>query len=311
MSILKVENLHKVFTTKNGGKIHALNGINLNINQGETLGLVGESGSGKSTLAKILMQLESPTDGTFFIEGKSFDQYSKSNFYSMIQMVFQDPFSSLNPRKNIFSLITEPLKIQGKYSKSELKEIAIRNMELVGLEESYLYTYPHTLSGGQRQRIGIARALTLNPKILILDEPISALDVSIQASILNLLNELQKKLGLTYIFIGHDLNVIRFLSDRVAVMYLGQIVECASKEKLFHNPHHPYTKALMNSSLDLKEGDSKSEFYTLEGEIPSPLNPPSGCSFNNRCPKAQEICRKKVPPTLDISKVHFSSCYIP
>ncbi len=310
MNILEVNNLHKFFPTKNGASVRALNGINLMVKEGETLGLVGESGSGKSTLAKVLMQLESPSSGSFTINAKDFNQYPKGEYYSMIQMVFQDPFSSLNPRKNIFSLVTEPLRILGAHSKNELLEIAKDKLRLVGLEESYLNSYPHTLSGGQRQRIGIARALTLDPKILILDEPISALDVSIQASILNLLNELQNKLGLTYIFIGHDLDVIRFLSDRVAVMYLGEIVECSTKEEIFNNPLHPYTKALLNSSLSLKEDRAESEFYTLKGEIPSPLNPPSGCPFNNRCPKAMDICKEEVPPRLDFTKEHFSSCYI-
>ncbi len=311
MSILKIENLLKTFPASNGANIRALNGINLELKAGETLGLVGESGSGKSTLAKILMQLESPSHGSLLLEQKPFDHYSKKDFYSHIQMVFQDPFSSLNPRKNIFSLITEPLRIQGGHSVDELKDIALKNLKLVGLEQSYLKAYPHTLSGGQRQRIGIARALTLNPKVLILDEPISALDVSIQASILNLLNKLQKELGLTYLFIGHDLNVIRYLSDRVAVMYLGEIVECAKTEELFESPLHPYTQALMNSSLNLKEDKQISNFYTLTGEIPSPLAPPSGCPFHNRCPKATELCSTKVPPTLNLSEEHFSSCYIP
>lgn len=310
MALLKIQNLHKYFQTGDGALIHALNGINLEIKQGETLGLVGESGSGKSTLAKVLMQLEVASQGEVSLDNKSIAQYSKKEFYSKIQMVFQDPFSSLNPRKNIFSLITEPLRIQRGYSEAELKEIALKNLKLVGLEESYLKTYAHTLSGGQRQRIGIARALTLSPKILILDEPISALDVSIQASILNLLNDLQTTLGLTYLFIGHDLEVIRYLSDRVAVMYLGEIVECASTEILFQAPQHPYTQALISSSLKLKDDTGPSNFYTLEGEIPSPLNPPSGCPFHNRCPKATKLCQTKIPASLDITQAHFSSCYI-
>jgi len=310
MSLLQIHGLHKYFRTGDGAIIHALNGINLEIKQGETLGLVGESGSGKSTLAKVIMQLEVASQGEVWLDNNNISDFSKKEFYSHIQMVFQDPFSSLNPRKNIFSLITEPIRIQGRYSEAKLKEIALKNLKLVGLESSYLMAYPHTLSGGQRQRIGIARALTLRPKILILDEPISALDVSIQASILNLLNDLQKELGLTYLFIGHDLEVIRYLSDRVAVMYLGEIVECAATKVLFQAPHHPYTQALINSSLELKKDSSPSTFYTLKGEIPSPLNPPSGCPFHNRCPKATELCQKKGPASLDMAQEHFSSCYI-
>ena len=312
MSLLQIDNLQKNFHTSSGHTIQALNGVSLELFKGETLGLVGESGSGKSTLAKILMQLESTTIGSFKIEGRDFREYSKSEFFALIQMVFQDPFSSLNPRKTIFSIITEPLRIQSKLSKKELQIIAQEKLELVGLDASYLKSYPHVLSGGQRQRIGIARALTLNPKILILDEPISALDVSIQASVLNLLVDLQKELDLSYLFIGHDLNVIRYLCDRVAVMYLGEIVEMGATKDLFTKAHHPYTQALVKSSLELKQGEEKSSFFTLEGEIPSPISPPTGCRFHNRCPMAQDICKEKIPSLVQLpeKKAHYSSCYI-
>ncbi len=315
MNLLEVSHLKKVYKSSQGQEIKALNGVSFTLNEGETLGLVGESGSGKSTLAKVLMGLEIETSGEYKLLNKSSHSYKKKDFYSHIQMVFQDPFSSLNPRKNIFSLITEPLQIHYSYSKKELLKIASEKLELVGLESSYLMTYPHTLSGGQRQRIGIARALTLNPKILILDEPISALDVSIQAAILNLLKELQLKLKLSYLFIGHDLNVIRYLSHNVAVMYLGEFVEYGETNSLFHSPHHPYTQALLKSSLDLIDKEKGNSFYTLKGEIPSPLNPPSGCSFHKRCPQAQDICKTKIPEIKKVSsnkdmQGHLSSCYI-
>ena len=313
MNILEVSNLNKVYKTGHSKSVKALNGVSFTLKEGETLGLVGESGSGKSTLAKVLMRLTPATGGGFKLLDRDGNDYSTKDFYSQIQMVFQDPFSSLNPRKNIFSLITEPLQIHYKYSKEELMNIAREKMELVGLESSYLEAYPHTLSGGQRQRVGIARALTLNPKLLILDEPISALDVSIQAAMLNLLNDLQNKLKLTYLFIGHDLNVVRYLCDRVAVMYLGEFVELGKTEDIFTHSHHPYTKALIKSSLELAKDKSAHPFYTLKGEIPSPLNLPSGCTFHKRCPQAQEKCKEQVPHLKDVAsstESHLSSCYI-
>ncbi|MBC96610.1 MAG: peptide ABC transporter ATP-binding protein [Halobacteriovoraceae bacterium] len=250
--IIEIDQLTKRYELSGGDYIDALKGIDLHLIKGETLGLVGESGSGKSTLAKILMKLEALNSGRILLKERDSQLYKPKEYFSHIQMVFQDPYSSLNPRKTIFSIITEPLVINKSLTQEELRRIAKDKIELVGLNSQVLERYPHTLSGGQRQRVGIARALTLEPEVLILDEPISALDVSIQAAILNLLIDLQKKLNLTYLFIGHDLNVIRYIADRVAVMYLGEIVEMGSTDDIFKNTKHEYTKKLINSSLDLK-----------------------------------------------------------
>ena len=270
--------------------LNALNGVSFNLNQGETLGIVGESGCGKSTLAKVLTKLETVTSGEIILANQNFNQINESEFHSTIQMVFQDPYQSLNPRKRAFDIIADPLYIQGKLSKKEIEDKVLEAMNKVGLRPEMKERYPHQFSGGQRQRLGIARSLMLQPKILILDEPVSALDVSIQAQVLNLLVDLQKEMNLSYLFISHDLSVIAHMSDKIIVMYLGKIVEYGTRDQIFNDPKHPYTKMLLESAPELhKKNANKIE---VVGELPSPFSLPKGCSFSSRCPFKTSKCEE-------------------
>lgn len=293
--LLEVKNLKKYFQTKRG-LLHAVDDINLTINKGETLGLVGESGCGKSTAGRAILRLHEPTSGEVLLNGKNVLEYkTRTEINKMrqeMQIVFQDPYSSLNPRMNTFELISDPL-IVNKLTKSqdELEDRVYEMMEIVGLEERLAGSYPHELDGGRRQRIGIARALILKPQFIVLDEPVSALDVSIQAQILNLMDELQDRLSLTYLFISHDLSVVKHISDRIAVMYLGKIVELTDYKRIFSDPLHPYTKALL-SAIPIPKYGLNRERIILKGDVPSPINPPEGCRFCGRCPNKMDICEK-------------------
>jgi len=295
--LLKVENLHKYYEIKKlfhpTRQLKALSNINFHLNEKETLGIVGESGCGKSTLAKVLTKLENKTNGSIKFNGQNMEFVDKKEFHSLIQMVFQDPYQSLNPRKKALDIIADPLVINTRISREERKNKVIAMMKKVGLREEFSARYPHHFSGGQRQRLGIARALMLQPKILILDEPVSALDVSIQAQVLNLLLELQQEFSLSYLFISHDLSVIQHMSDRILVMYLGRVVEYGTREDIFNHPMHPYTKILLESAP--KTNREKSSPHILNGELPSAINLPTGCAFAPRCPIATEVCKQKIP----------------
>ncbi len=310
-NILEVKHLKKYFKTSRG-MLHAVDDINFTLERGKTLGLVGESGCGKSTTGRVILRLLEPTDGEIIFEGKDISKLSKSEMRHMrkdMQIIFQDPFSSLDPKKTVSQIIAEPI-IENKIIKGKLarEERVLELMDTVGLAERYINTYPHELDGGRRQRIGIARALAMEPKLIICDEPVSALDVSIQAQILNLLKDLQKKLGLTYIFITHDLSVVNHFSDDIAVMYLGQIVEKAPAEELFDNPVHPYTQALL-SAIPIPELGHQRQRVMLKGEITSPIEPPAECRFAKRCLMCnEEVCKKTVPQLVEISPNHFVAC---
>jgi dipeptide transport system ATP-binding protein len=300
--LLKVTNLDKVYDIKKMFKptlkLKALSDINFHLGQKETLGIVGESGCGKSTLAKVLTKLEGKTNGSIELLGKNFDQFNSKEFHSAIQMVFQDPYQSLNPRKKALDIISDPLTINGEKSDADIREQVYAMMKKVGLREEFAKRYPHHFSGGQRQRLGIARALMLHPEILILDEPVSALDVSIQAQVLNLLLDLQKDFNLSYLFISHDLSVIQHMSDRILVMYLGRVVEYGSRDQIFNNPLHPYTQILLESAPKTNRDEKKSS-HILNGELPSALNLPKGCAFEPRCPYATPGCKESVPVLIE------------
>ncbi len=310
--ILEVKGLKKYFKTKRG-MLHAVDDVSFSIEKGKTLGIVGESGCGKSTTGRTILRLLEPTGGDIFFEGENLSQLTAlemRNKRKDLQMIFQDPFSSLNPRKTISQTIMEPMIIHKMYkTKAEMIDKVLETMELVGLAERFFNTYPHELDGGRRQRIGIARALALNPKFIVCDEPVSALDVSIQAQILNLMKQLQKKMDLTYMFITHDLSVVNHFSDDIGVMYLGRLIEKAPAEELFDNPIHPYTKALL-SAIPVPDIHYKSERVLLEGEITSPIEPPNVCRFANRCPKVREKCELGEPTLKEVSPNHFVSCYL-
>ena len=299
--MLKVLNLKKYFTIRKKGFqkasiVKALNGVSFSIPQGTTLGVVGESGSGKTTAARSILHLIQPTEGSIIIDGVDILSLSKRElrkFRKNMQIVFQDPYGSLNPRMTIGKIISEPLHLHTKMNSAEIESRLFELIEMVGLQKEHLDRYPHEFSGGQRQRIGIARAIALNPKLIILDEPVSALDVSIQGQILNLLIDLQKKLGLTYLFVAHDLAVVRHVSSRIIVMYLGSIVEDNETQSLYENPLHPYTESLLASIPNIN--NEKRGFTVLPGEIPSPENPPTGCHFHPRCKKAIDICKQQFP----------------
>ena len=307
--ILAVKSIDKTFEIKKIFKkklfLKALSDINFTLNSEETLGIVGESGCGKSTLAKVLTQLEAPTNGNIEILGKDYEKYSAKEFHSLIQMVFQDPYQSLNPRKKAFDIIADPLRINTDKTESEIKELVFAMMKKVGLREEFAARYPHHFSGGQRQRLGIARALMLRPKVLILDEPVSALDVSIQAQVLNLLLQLQKEFSLSYLFISHDLSVIQHISDRIMVMYLGRVVEYGSRDEIFNNPLHPYTKILLESAPLLNIVEKKKVEETAHevspSEAPSALFLPKGCAFAPRCPNRTDHCMDAVPALVEKS----------
>jgi oligopeptide/dipeptide ABC transporter ATP-binding protein len=316
-SILSIRNLSKNYTLAGGfGRrskdfVHAVENISLEITEGETLGIVGESGCGKSTLGRMIVRLEDPTAGSIIFEGKDLAKESNRALRSIrkrLQMIFQDPYASLNPRRQIGKIVEEPLRIHGM-GKSERRTIALDLLKKVGLDENSYEKYPHEFSGGQRQRVVIARALALNPKLVVADEPVSALDVSIQAQVLNLFKDIQKELGLTYIFIAHDLGVVRHVSDRIAVMYLGKVVELAKAEDLYAHPSHPYTQALLSANPRMDK-DDKRERIILKGDIPNPINRPDGCVFNPRCPKAQDICRTKAPELLQVGTREVA-CHFP
>ena len=307
--ILSVKNISKIYESSGGGfgrknKVSALDGVSFNLAQGETLGIVGESGCGKSTLGRIISRLDSPTAGEIIYKGNDIAKKSLAAMRPLrkeIQFIFQDPYASLNPRRQIGAIIEEPMRIHG-VSKDERRARAHELLEKVGLDKNSYEKYPHEFSGGQRQRVVIARALTLKPELIIADEPVSALDVSIQAQVLNLFKELQDEMKLTYVFVAHDLGVVRHISDRIAVMYLGKIVELGSVEEIYNNPQHPYTKALLSANPRIDQS-AQSTRQILTGDIPSPLNRPSGCSFHTRCPIAVAECSTREPELRRIGAV--------
>ena len=307
--ILRVNNVSRIYETSGGGfgrknRVSALDGVSFNLVQGETLGIVGESGCGKSTLGRIISRLDSPTTGEIIYKGNDIAKKSLAAMRPLrkeIQFIFQDPYASLNPRRQIGAIIEEPMRIHG-VSKDERRARAHELLEKVGLDKNSYEKYPHEFSGGQRQRVVIARALTLKPELIIADEPVSALDVSIQAQVLNLFKELQDEMKLTYIFVAHDLGVVRHISDRIAVMYLGKIVELGSVEEIYSNPQHPYTKALLSANPRIDQS-AQSTRQILTGDIPSPLNRPSGCSFHTRCPIAVPECSTREPELRRIGAV--------
>lgn len=312
-AILKVKSIKKYFSTSKG-MVHAVDGVDFEMNRGETLGLVGESGCGKSTMGRLILRLIEATDGDIHFQGKNIMELNKKElvrFRRDVQIIFQDPFSSLNPRLSVSEIIAEPLIIhnivENKNSKLE-KEVS-RLMGIVGLAERLINSYPHELDGGRRQRIGIARALALRPKFIVADEPVSALDVSIQAQILNLMQDLQEELGLTYLFITHDLSVVKHISDSIAVMYVGKVVEKAATKELFKNSLHPYTQALL-SAIPVPSLKSRRERILLKGEIASPIDPKSGCRFTTRCSYAMEKCFHIDPELIETKKEHFVACHM-
>ena len=295
------------------GNVRAVDDVSFEIHRGETLGLVGESGSGKTTVGRSLLRIIEPTSGRIEFDGRDIVGMNRKEFREIqhrMQMIFQDPYASLNPRIRVGDIVAEPLEIQGSLSKREVKDRVVELLELVGLETSYRKRYVHEFSGGQRQRIGIARALVLKPDLIVCDEPISALDVSIQAQIVNLLEELQDKFGLTYLFIAHDLSMVRQVSDRIAVMYLGKIMELASKKSIYTNPQHPYTKALISAvPVPDPEIEAKRERIVIKGDVPHPSNPPKGCVFNTRCPVAESQCYEELPEYKQVTPGHWVACY--
>ncbi|MGX7109033.1 ABC transporter ATP-binding protein [Facklamia miroungae] len=312
-ALISVRNLKKYFPTK-AGDLKAVDNISFDIKKGETLGLVGESGCGKSTAGRAIIRLHEPTAGEIYLEGKNIMEYKGLKEMRLMrqemQIVFQDPYSSLNPRMTTFDLIAEPLRVNKlTNNQAELEKKVYKMMETVGLARRLAGSFPHELDGGRRQRIGIARALILQPKFLVLDEPVSALDVSIQAQILNLMDQLQDEFGLTYLFISHDLSVVRHISDRIAVMYLGQIVELGTYDRIFENPLHPYTRALL-SAIPIPKVGVKRERIFLEGDVPSPVNPPEGCRFAGRCKYCMEICKTTPVELREIEPGHFVACHL-
>jgi oligopeptide/dipeptide ABC transporter ATP-binding protein len=315
--VLEIIDLKKHFPVKKGlfqnvvGHVFAVDGVSFTINEGETLGLVGESGCGKSTVGRTLMRLLEPTSGTIKLDGHDVTTMPKSEFRPYrreMQIIFQDPYSSLDPRMTAGNIVGEPLSVHNIASGDKLREMVAELFEQVGLRRAQMDNFPHQFSGGQRQRIGIARALALNPKLIIGDEPVSALDVSIQAQVINLLLDLQAERKLSYLFISHNLAVVEHISHKIAVMYLGRIVEYASKEAIFRNPKHPYTKALL-SAVPVPDPTLKREKIVLQGDVPSPVKPPAGCHFHTRCPFAQDICRKDSPPLREITPGQLAACH--
>ncbi len=316
MSLLEIENLSVIYATKRGifgenESIHAVNNLSLEINKGEVLAIAGESGCGKSTLAKTIIFLEQPCNGKIIFDGKNVLELNKKelkNFRKKVQMIFQNPYASLNPKMKIFDTLAEPLKINTNLTPDKIKKTVFDTADKVGLDKECLKLYPHEFSGGQRQRIAIARALVLKPEFILADEPVSALDVSIQAQIINLLQQLKKEYQLTFLFISHDLSIIKYLSDRVAIMYLGEIVELGKTDEIFNKPQHPYTKALLSSVPQInKSGEEK---IILEGDLPSLTNLPKGCKFHTRCPHCMSICKETEPDKIQISDSHYVKCFL-
>ncbi len=317
-NLLEIKNLDVIYKTKKNifgavSEIFAVNNVSLEIKKGEILAIAGESGCGKSTLAKAMMKLVDTKSGEIKLEGKNILELKKrkelKDFYQKVQMIFQNPYSSLNPKMKIGQILKEPLEINTKLSKSEIDKIIEEKIEKVGLDKNSLQLYPHEFSGGQRQRIAIARSLILNPEFIIADEPVSALDVSIQAQIINLLKELKNDFNLTFLFISHDLRVIKYISDRIAIMYLGEIVEIGKTEEIFKNPKHPYTKALLSSVPELNPTERKEKIH-LTGELPSPEALPGGCKFHTRCPYVMDICKTKHPESKQVSPGHKCKCFL-
>ena len=318
--LLRVKNLVKHFPITQGilfqkhvGAVHAVDDVSFNIHKGETLGLVGESGCGKSTIGRTILQLYRPTSGSVVYDGVDLVALHGKELRKIrrnIQMIFQDPYASLNPRMSVGEIIGEPLAVHKIATKNEIKERVEHLLELVGLNPAFANRYPHEFSGGQRQRIGVARALSLQPAFIVCDEPISALDVSIQAQVVNLLEDLQEQFGLTYLFIAHDLSMVQHISDRVAVMYLGVIVELADQDELYTKPLHPYTQALL-SAIPIPDpvADAKRKSIILQGDMPSPINPPSGCRFHTRCPIKESICTETRPEFRELEPGHFVACH--
>ncbi|MGJ5833748.1 ABC transporter ATP-binding protein [Streptomyces ossamyceticus] len=320
--LLKVEGLVKHFPLKKGllqrqvGAVKAVDGIDFEVRRGETLGVVGESGCGKSTMGRLITRLLEPSGGRIEFDGQDITHLNTSGMRPLrrdVQMIFQDPYGSLNPRHTIGTIVSAPFKLQGVEPEGGVKKEVQRLLELVGLSPEHYNRYPHEFSGGQRQRIGIARALALKPRMVVADEPVSALDVSIQAQVVNLMDDLQDELGLTYVIIAHDLSVVRHVSDRIAVMYLGKIVELADRDALYQSPMHPYTKALLSAVPipDPRRRGAKSERILLKGDVPSPISPPSGCRFHTRCWKATEVCRTTEPPLAELKPGQRVACHHP
>ena len=317
--LLEARDLKKHFPVTRGiilsrvtGWIKAVDGVSFQIRAGETLGIVGESGCGKTTTAKMVLMLEKPTEGNIYFQGEDIykaDDAGRKEYRSSVQAVFQDPWSSLNPRMRVKDLIAEPMVINWQLSRSETRERVLKLLQDVGLSSYHANLYPHEFSGGQRQRLAIARALSLNPKVIVLDEPVSALDVSIRAQIMNLLKDLQDEYNVSYLLIAHHLATVRYMCHRVAVMYLGQIVELAEAKELYDNPLHPYTKALMSAALP-SHPDVEQEEMILTGEVPSPLNPPSGCHFHPRCPFVMDQCSHEIPEVKEVTPGHWVSCHL-
>jgi peptide/nickel transport system ATP-binding protein len=313
--LLQVNNLKKYFNIGKGEILKAVDGVTFHIHKGETLGIVGESGCGKSTAGRTIIGLYDSTDGEVIYNGKnihSMNSKERFSFHRQMQMIFQDPYASLNPRSTVREIISEPMEVHGLYpNKQERLNRVYQLLEDVGLNRDHANRYPHEFSGGQRQRIGIARALALEPEFIIADEPISALDVSVQAQVVNLLKRLQKEKGLTYLFIAHDLSMVKQISDRIGVMYLGQLVEMTASNELYKTPLHPYTQALL-SAIPIPDPDieDKRERIILKGEIPSPVNPPSGCVFRNRCPVAMDICAMYKPIWQEVETDHYVACHL-
>ncbi|MBQ9211622.1 MAG: ATP-binding cassette domain-containing protein [Clostridia bacterium] len=308
-NLLEIEHLKKYFKSARG-TVHAVDDVNLTIEAGKTVGLVGESGCGKSTLGRTIVHLQESTDGVIRFDGKDVTHLDKKQmleFRKNAQIIFQDPYSSLDPRQTVQDIIQEPMRLLTKDSKAEIEKKSDELMDIVGIEKRLRLSYPHELDGGRRQRVGIARALALNPKFVVCDEPVSSLDVSIQAQILNLLMDLQDQLGLTYLFITHDMSVVRHISDYICVMYLGQMIEKTDKKSLFDQPLHPYTKALL-SAIPTVDIDAQPERIQLKGEINSPIDPKPGCRFAKRCPYAQHCCHEPVPLT-EVQPGHFVACH--